>query len=345
MRILNYRECLGLDRPDRLYHISGTDINPSTGKMYAINPSSGVYDDNYFAQNFGGSSPAQGGGASPYLSAPDLVNLRSQVYDSYKNYYLQLATEAQGDFNRATQLLKDDYVKGVRDEKINFANTQAQQTGELQNALASLGISNIKDQQTAINDLNQRGMAVYQNNPNGTPNVLQSSPIISNTNFNVNPGDPYNTTSTIQNPQNPQMGRGGYELSQLQQDQQLRQEAQQRTSTRPIQEAGIRLKQYTTGLPTGVNTNQTPQQMGAALSASGVDRSTLGTAERTLFSSTADEVSKAQKAQETLANQRFTDVNTTTAGLAQNQIKNLDAGMTNQLQQQRQNTFAQTGVV
>ena len=28
-------------------------INPATGKSYAVNPSSGVWDDNYFAQNYG----------------------------------------------------------------------------------------------------------------------------------------------------------------------------------------------------------------------------------------------------------------------------------------------------
>lgn len=52
---LDYQTCLGLTPIDRLYHIAAQDINPSTGKAYAINPSSGVWDDNYFATHFGNS--------------------------------------------------------------------------------------------------------------------------------------------------------------------------------------------------------------------------------------------------------------------------------------------------
>ena len=51
MQILYFRDCLGLDPIDRKYYVSKTDINPATGKAYAVNPSSGVWDDNYWAQN------------------------------------------------------------------------------------------------------------------------------------------------------------------------------------------------------------------------------------------------------------------------------------------------------
>src|SRR6266571_8141308 len=64
MRFLSLQHCLGIPKVDRLYHISAGDINPSTGKAFAINPSSGVWDDNYFASNFGNN---QGGGGTPRL--------------------------------------------------------------------------------------------------------------------------------------------------------------------------------------------------------------------------------------------------------------------------------------
>lgn len=44
------RDCLGLNEIDRKYYVNKTDINPATGKMYAINPSTGAWDDNYWAQ-------------------------------------------------------------------------------------------------------------------------------------------------------------------------------------------------------------------------------------------------------------------------------------------------------
>lgn len=48
-------DCLGLKPVDRKYYVSGQDINPSTGKAYALNPNRGwVWDDEYFAQNYGG---------------------------------------------------------------------------------------------------------------------------------------------------------------------------------------------------------------------------------------------------------------------------------------------------
>jgi hypothetical protein len=36
--------------------MTASDINPATGKAYAINPDSGVWDDNWFAKTYGGSS-------------------------------------------------------------------------------------------------------------------------------------------------------------------------------------------------------------------------------------------------------------------------------------------------
>lgn len=57
--------CLGLGKIDRTYHIAAQDINPSTGKAYAVRPD-GVWDDNYFAQNFGGGSGGGGGNPAAY---------------------------------------------------------------------------------------------------------------------------------------------------------------------------------------------------------------------------------------------------------------------------------------
>jgi len=70
MRVLSYRDCLGLDPIDKKCHVSAQDINPSTGRAFAERPD-GIWDDNYFAQNFGGAS---GGGGS---GGPDLSGVPS----------------------------------------------------------------------------------------------------------------------------------------------------------------------------------------------------------------------------------------------------------------------------
>lgn len=281
------------------------------------------------------------GGFTP-LSAPDVAALRDQVYKTLQPYYTQLLKEANGDFNRAVSSLQEDYTKGTRDAKVNFAFTQNQQTSELQNALSQLGISNKKDQEGTIDDLNKRGMAVYQNNPDNTPNVVQSSPVVSNTDFNVAPGGAYNNTSTISNPQNANLGRGGYELAQLQEQQRLRQEAQQRASTRPIEEAGIKLKQYT-NLPGGIDPTLPPDQLSKALAAQGIDRSQLGSAEQGLIRGTEQQTRELQKTQEDLANQASGETSQIAGGLAASGTKQLGSDLQNQLTREKQLAFTTTG--
>jgi hypothetical protein len=322
---------------------SKSDINPATGKAYAVNPATGVWDDNYWAQVVEPQLGKSGGGGGSQLSAPDVAALREQVYNTLQPYYTQLAKEAQGDFTRATQILQEDYVKGVRDQKIQFATTQKQQTDELKNTLASLGITNLQDQEAAIDKLNQRGMAVYQNNADGTPNVLKESPLTTETEAFVTPGNPYNNASHLVNPANPEMGEGGRELAQLQTAQKLRQEAQQRAATKPIEAAGIQLKQYT-NLPNGINPNLPPDQLAKALAAPGVDRSSLGTSEQNLIRGTEQQTRQLQQTQEQLAEQRAQDVSSTVAPLAATGSKAVGSQMENQILKERQSNFVNNGV-
>lgn len=48
--------------------MGAADINPATGKAYAINPGSGVWDDNYFASHFGGAGGGGGNNSAAYDS-------------------------------------------------------------------------------------------------------------------------------------------------------------------------------------------------------------------------------------------------------------------------------------
>lgn len=58
--------------------VSASDINPSTGKAYAINPSSGNWDDNYFSKNFGGASSGGSSGGN------DIASLAQQQMKMYQ---------------------------------------------------------------------------------------------------------------------------------------------------------------------------------------------------------------------------------------------------------------------
>lgn len=81
---LDYKSCQGNDKPDRNLHISAGDINPATNKAYAINPSTGVWDDNYFGNVV---NPA-------YKAAnPSLSDFTQQATDA-RNAAIQPAVDA-----------------------------------------------------------------------------------------------------------------------------------------------------------------------------------------------------------------------------------------------------------
>src|SRR3990167_9463241 len=71
--------------PHRLRYVSGGDINPQTGRPYAVNPSSGVWDDNYFAQNFGDRGGGGGGGGGFSFQMPDPVESARKMQEFYVN--------------------------------------------------------------------------------------------------------------------------------------------------------------------------------------------------------------------------------------------------------------------
>jgi len=74
-----------------------SDINPTTGKALAINPSTGNWDDNYFAKTYGGGSSSSGSsGSTSGLNTSNLLDQAKQVNQFYKeqNQPVIAATEA-----------------------------------------------------------------------------------------------------------------------------------------------------------------------------------------------------------------------------------------------------------
>lgn len=226
-----------------------------------------------------GGSNSSGSGFQP-ISAPDFNKLEQQSFDLLKPYYLQLAKEAQGDFKRATSILEEDYTTGTRQATEDYLRKTSQTGEDLQANLKSLGLTFGNENEQKVDELNKRGMAVYEQSPDGSNNV-------------VTPG---------QLTPSPNTGRGGVELGNLAKDQQLRQQAVQRTADRAITEAGITKGRYTN--TAGVNTaGMSPEQAAKALAGPGVDRTQLGSSELALVRGQENNTRNYQTTTENLANQ------------------------------------------
>ncbi len=101
------------------------DINPSTGKAYAINPQSGVWDDNYFAQNFGGASGGSSGSTDFNKMALDAVQPAisslsaslPEIQTKYQTQQAQQEAEKQPLKDRYDQLLAE--IRGRETSQVN----------------------------------------------------------------------------------------------------------------------------------------------------------------------------------------------------------------------------------
>lgn len=84
-----------------------------------INPATGVWDDNYYANQgrFGG------GGGIPTFSF-DYAKAAEEAYGEMGPYYLRLLTESRGDMNKALARLTEDYDRGIRNQRVSFAAQQ-----------------------------------------------------------------------------------------------------------------------------------------------------------------------------------------------------------------------------
>jgi len=117
------------------------DINPETGKAYAVNPSTGVWDDNYWATVVEPQLKSGGGGGG--TAAPfnfDYVKAATDAYGELGVYYDRILNESKGDLNLALSRLVEDYDKGVRIQTedtttANQATTQSNQANALARGL------------------------------------------------------------------------------------------------------------------------------------------------------------------------------------------------------------------
>lgn len=152
---------------------SKSDINPSTGKAYAVNPSTGVWDDNYFATQvepkFKGSSSSVsgGGGIDPNATieaaikrmqeanAPAVSSLQASIPETQQKYEqtrTQLEAKSGSLEQRYTNLLDS-----IKSQHTQSANKQTTITANELGKRGIVGSSTLADQeiQNAVEPVNQ----------------------------------------------------------------------------------------------------------------------------------------------------------------------------------------------
>src|SRR5436190_22792065 len=107
-------DCIPLQKVDRKYYVSKTDINPATGKAYAVNPSTGNFDDNYWANVVepslrGGGGGGDGGEGNPVDQL--LTNVINQYTDQLNAY-----NKRYSDYTTNNPFVFDDVLKEETDK-------------------------------------------------------------------------------------------------------------------------------------------------------------------------------------------------------------------------------------
>src|ERR1035437_1123676 len=278
----------------------------------------------------GGSS-----GGSGQISAPDLANLRKQVAgiiggnptaDNPHPYYYELAAKANGNFDQAIKIMQGDYTSGVKKAKEDYALQQSTGQGDLQNSMAQLGLTFKGENNNQDDSLNKRGMATYQNNPDGTPNVVTGAsftPTYNTNDFSFSSG----VGGTPSNQAN--LGQGGTEADLLRSSQALRAEATARAGMKPLQQAGLTLKQTTN--PGTFDPNKPLASVGDAANMGSLERN-LQSGYQTQFTNLTD-TAAAQKAQQN------TDINSIANTYGTTQQKAIDANSQKSIQDQYNTSF------
>lgn len=102
-----------------------------------INPATGVWDDNYYA-NIGRFQTAGGGVPMPDFNF-DYAAEAQKAYGDLGAYYDRILKESEGDMNKVLARLATDYETGVRRRKEDLTTTQGQMTEDQLLALQNAG--------------------------------------------------------------------------------------------------------------------------------------------------------------------------------------------------------------
>lgn len=277
------------------------------GHQDAINAENGPRAAELTREYLGGGSSSIGTSSFQPLTAPDYQKLEEQAFNMVRPYYIQLAKESQGDFNRAKLALEEDYKRNTKLARQEYAIKKDAEEKALQGSLAQLGVKFGAENENLVDDLNKRGAAVYQMGPDNQFNVAGTQAPLAN------------------------LGRGGFEVNRLKQDQSLRQEAVQRATDKNLAELGFNLGKITSGTPEG----QLPN--------ANADRTNMGSEELGYLRGTERETRQAQLTGQQLAEARRQNIGEIAGKFANTQTKEIPTALQNQYLRNMQTDFTQYG--
>lgn len=147
---LFYRDCLKLDKVDRLYHVTATEINPSTGKAYAYRPD-GIWDDEYFARTYANNPANNYGRPGSTISFEDTVKRAIEMNKeankpAVESLEASIPEQAKKFTNQRSQLeaekqpLKERYDSLLSQIKGNQTTAENRQTVTTNNELGKRGL-------------------------------------------------------------------------------------------------------------------------------------------------------------------------------------------------------------
>lgn len=137
------------------------DINPETGKAYAVNPATGNWDDNYWAQVVEPQLKSMyGAGGGTGVNVPafqfDYGKAEAEALAELEPYYRQILEQENGDVARAKKRIDEDYARGVRFRQEDHASDMREND-----------IASTQDTRDLKGNLNQRGVLLgEQEDPN-----------------------------------------------------------------------------------------------------------------------------------------------------------------------------------
>lgn len=110
-----------------------------------INPASGVWDDNYYANT--GKYGAGGGGINIPAFNFDYGQAETEARAKLEPYYAQKLADAKGDVELAKKYIEEDYARGMRTSQEDLAANTATDAATARD-----------ETQTSLEGLNKRGM-------------------------------------------------------------------------------------------------------------------------------------------------------------------------------------------
>ena len=144
---INYRDCVGIDKIDRNYHIAPGSYPPQSlsqgerQELWQYFGHSGEAPVGYGGEGGGG------GGGSTFPSFAWTPEQEKAAYtaalEELRPYYERILSEEKGDVERAKKRMEEDYTRGARYRTEDLADVQRQ---------------SLRDQQALVETLNKRGV-------------------------------------------------------------------------------------------------------------------------------------------------------------------------------------------